>query len=72
MVADEARAAPAMMPAMPEAADSGIAAMAMETAAMETTVVEATGATAVEGHRTGRHTCCESHHHRAREKLLSH
>jgi len=76
MAADKAPAAPAMMLVMSEAAatDSGIGAAktampGMEIAAM---AMEATGAATVEGHRTGRHTCCESHDHRAREKLFSH
>jgi hypothetical protein len=49
-----------------------MAAMAMEAAAMETTGVVATGVVTVECHRTGRHSCCESHGHHAREKLFSH
>jgi hypothetical protein len=75
-----------MMPAISEAAATAsgigaaktaipgmeIAAMDMEAAAMEPTVMEAIGAAMVEGHRTGRHTRCESHDHRAREKLFPH
>jgi hypothetical protein len=86
MAADNAPVAPTMMPAMSEAAatDSGMGAaqtaipgmetvaMAMEAAAMETTVVEATGAATVEGDRAGCHTCCQSRDRHTHEKLFSH
>jgi hypothetical protein len=70
-------------PAAPAMAVSGKAADASESTAVprgeaatmvaaKATAMIATGAATVEGHRTGRHTCGESHNHRAREKLFSH